>query len=186
MNELMQSIHEKIQPSLQCSDKGTIERLYKKMAKAAIAKAASIVRRQDVAAEIAHDTFFKLWQSGPTFPNEKAVYVWIYRTCHRAAIDYLRSASHRRESFAGENLDEMESVPASRYGDIVMTRQLVQAAIQQLKPDEVEAFLYVALDGMTQNEVAEVMELSRRTVQRLLEKVEIKFQEVRRRDASGS
>lgn len=151
-----------------------------------MAKAASIVRRQDIAAEIAHDTFIKLWESGHTFPNEKAVYVWIYKTCHRAAIDHLRSAAHRRESFAGEDLESLETEPMARYRDVVMTRQLIRAAIQKLKPDEAEAFLYVALDGMTHIEVASVMELSRRTVQRLLEKVEIKFQEVRRREAEGA
>src|SRR4029077_9159028 len=94
-----------------CSDKATIERLYAKMVRAAIAKAASIVRRQDLAAEIAHDTFIKLWQSGGRFPNEKAVYAWIYKTCHRAAIDHLRSAAHRREDYRHEDLDQAAPVP---------------------------------------------------------------------------
>jgi RNA polymerase sigma-70 factor (ECF subfamily) len=160
------------------SDKRTLEQLYAKMVRPAIAKAASIVKRQDLAAEIAHDTFIKLWQGGGKFPNEKAVYAWIYKTCHRAAIDHLRSAKHKREELGREDLDQLASVPSAADG--AMTQELVQRYITLLPQQEAEAFVYLTLDGMTQVEVAEVMGLSRRTVQRLVERIDERFAEVRR------
>jgi RNA polymerase sigma-70 factor (ECF subfamily) len=150
------------------------------MVRAVTAKAASIVRRKDLAAEIAHDTFIKLWQGGGQFPNERAVYVWLYKTCHRAAIDHLRSAAHRREDYKGDDEAIAASAGSTGGGDAVMTRQLIEQSIARLKPEEAEAFLYATLDGMTQEEVAEVMGLSRRTVQRLLARVDERFEEVRR------
>ncbi len=165
-------------PVIDCSDKRTIERVYAKMVRAATAKAASIVRRPDLAAEIAHDSFIKLWQGGGKFPSEKAVYAWIYKTCHRAAIDHLRSAAYRREDYGTEDFDQVpQRGPAP---DGVMTRQLVEKCIGLLTAQEAEAFLYLTLDGMTQVEVAEVMGLSRRTVQRLAERIDERFAEVRR------
>lgn len=169
---------------LDCSDRATIERLYAKMVRAAASKAGSIVRRTDIAAEIAHDTFIKLWQHGGTFPNERAVYVWIYKTAHRAAIDHLRSAAHRREDYKGDEAAlEGPGTAPPRFRDVVMTRELVTRYIGRLAPEEAEVFLYLALDGMSQIEVADVMGLSRRTVQRLVAKVELRFAELRRHDA---
>lgn len=164
--------------NIDCSDKATIERLYAKMVRAAIAKAASIVHRQDIAAEIAHDSFIKLWQSGGSFPNEKAVYGWLYKTCHRAAIDHLRSAAYRREDFTSEDLDQLPSLGSARDG--VMARDLIAKCVALLTTQEAEAFAYLTLDGMTQIEVADVMGLSRRTVQRLVERIDARFAGVRR------
>jgi RNA polymerase sigma-70 factor (ECF subfamily) len=178
--------------NIDCSDKATIERLYAKMSRAAIAKAQSIVRRGDLAAEIAHDAFIKLWQGGGQFPSEKAVYAWIFKTCHRAAIDHLRSAAHKREHYSDDDAETFAAPggPASGGGsssgsrDAVMTRQLVTRYLADLTDEEAEAFLYVALDGMTQVEVAEMMGLSRRTVQRIMERVEERFAARRRNDDS--
>lgn len=170
------------QDVIDCSDKATIDRLYSKMARAAIAKAQSVVGRGDVAAEIAHDSFIKLWQGGGQFPSEKAIYAWIFKTCHRAAIDHLRSAAHRREDYNRDDDTALDFGVSSRsgdHGDQLMTRELVTRYLRVLKPDEAEAFLYVTLDGMTQAEVVEIMGLSRRTVQRLLERAEAKFREAR-------
>ncbi len=106
----------------------------------------------------------------------------MYKTCHRAAIDHLRSAAHKREDYnrADESaLDFAADSGAANQGDQLMNRELVQRYLRVLKPDEAEVFLYVALDGMTQAEVVETTGLSRRTVQRLLERAEAKFQGTR-------
>lgn len=168
--------------TLDCSDKATIDRLYGKLVRAAIAKAQSVVGRHDVATEIAHDAFIKLWQKGGKFPNEKAVYVWLYKTCHRAAIDHVRSAPRRRESYNKEDDSQLDAAAAPAKSDQLMNEQLVRRYMARLEPDEAEAFLYVTLDGMTQAEVVDMMGVSRRTVQRLLERAEAKFKEARAHD----
>lgn len=164
---------------LDCSDKRTIERLYSRLARAATAKAYAVVGRADLAAEIAHDAFIKLWQKGGKFPSEKAVYVWLFKTCHRAAIDHVRSAAHKREDYNKEDTSALDSAPARSSNDALMNQELVKRYLSVLTPEEAEAFLYVTLDGMTQAEVVEVMGVSRRTVQRLLERAEAKFREAR-------
>src|SRR6187402_105672 len=90
------------QQEVDCSQRETIDRLYKQMVKAAISKVYSVVRRMDIAREIAQDVFIKLWKAGGKFPNDRAVYVWIYKASHRAGIDYVRSAAYRYEQ-AGED-----------------------------------------------------------------------------------
>src|SRR5690606_31004004 len=88
---------------IDCGDKNVINSLYRKMGRAIMAKAFSIVNRQDVAAEIVQDTFTKLWEKAPQMPEEKAIYVWLYKTCQRQAIDHVRSASVRREHYAADD-----------------------------------------------------------------------------------
>ena len=90
------------------------------------------------------------------------------------------SAAHRREQYDEEPIDV--AAAGAMGGDAVITRETVKQYIAKLQPDEAEAFLYVAIDGMTQLEVAEVMGISRRTVQRLMDKVEAKLAVVRRHE----
>ncbi len=141
------------------------------MAKAAISKSYSVVRRMDVAREIAHDVFIKLWKAGGKFPNDKAVYVWIYKACHRAGIDYLRSAQYRYEK-SGEDYAASPDEARSSFADLLVSRETLDACVKQLSQDEADVLVYTTLDRMTQAEVADLMGTSVRTVQRVQARIE--------------
>src|SRR5690606_22766284 len=93
------------QASVDCSLEATVQALYRKMGPVLMGKAYSMVQRQDVAAEMVQEAFLKLWRFGGVLPNEKAVYVWLYRTCQRQCIDLARSAPRRLEVSNPERLD---------------------------------------------------------------------------------
>lgn len=163
---------------IDCSDKQTIHRLYEKMAKAAAWKAYTVVQRHDIANEIAQDVFIKLWQHGGSFPNEKAVYAWIYKACQRAAIDHVRSATHRRESYV-EAYDEGVASADHSQQEQLINKQLIATYIKELTEEEAEVFVYAVVDKMTQVDIAELTGTSRRTVQRIMARVEERYQKLR-------
>jgi RNA polymerase sigma-70 factor (ECF subfamily) len=164
---------------LNCSDKQVIHKLYEKMAAPASWKAFSIVRRKDIAHEIVQDVFIKLWQSGGIFPNEKAVYAWIYKACHRAAIDHVRSATFRRESYVDTYADEARE-GAKTQEDNLLDREAVIECTKNLSAEEAEIFIYAEVDRLTQVEIAELTGKSRRTIQRISAKIEESFKRARK------
>ena len=164
---------------LNCSDKQVIHKLYEKMAAPASWKAFTIVRRKDIAHEIVQDVFIKLWQSGGIFPNEKAVYAWIYKACHRAAIDHVRSATFRRESYVDTYADEARE-GAKTQEDNLLDREAVIECTKNLSAEEAEIFIYAEVDRLTQVEIAELTGKSRRTIQRISAKIEESFKRARK------
>ena len=164
---------------LNCSDKKTIHKLYEKMASPALWKAFTIVRRKDIAHEIVQEVFIRLWQSGGIFPNEKAVYAWIYKACHRAAIDHVRSAAYRRETYVDTYVDEAKEGVKTQE-DNLLDREAVIACTKNLSAEEAEIFIYSEVDRLTQVEIAELTGKSRRTIQRISAKIEETFKQVRK------
>lgn len=152
-------------------------RIYEKMGKAAVAKAYSIVHRMDVAKEIAQDVFLKLWRAKGVFPNDKAVYVWIYKTTQRAAIDHLRSASHRYD-LRGDDVTDVLLDQKVQVGDTVVSRDVIRRYLTKLPEREADIFIYVTLDDMSHAEVAELLDVSTKTIQRALQKAQLLFRNV--------
>jgi RNA polymerase sigma-70 factor (ECF subfamily) len=139
-------------------------------------KTARLVGRADVAEEIVQGAFLKLWDAGMTFRDDRAAFAWVYRTCHNAGLDHLRSHATRFES--GAAAAELEGGVDVAGGSPLAELEARQwLARQLLKLDEREAQIlgYRALDGLTQQEIAEVMGLSRKTIVRACADIDAKL-----------
>jgi RNA polymerase sigma-70 factor (ECF subfamily) len=173
-----------LQAEVDCSEAEALQALYRSTGRAALSKTEYLVGRRDVAEEIVQDTFLKLWDQQPRFPNGKAAYMWIYRTCHNAGIDYLRSASHRRETPPPPgDFDSLQS--ACDHEDRSLKRQLIVHLTRHLSADEAAVLAYRAVDGMTQEEVAGLMDLSRKTIIRMEARIESKLATLRTAPGRG-
>lgn len=163
---------------MQSHDHSDLQRLYAKTGRAAILKTARLVGRFDVAEEIVQAAFLKLWGSGLTFEHERAAYAWIYRACHNAGIDHLRAHATRFES--GVTSEVLETHANARqsgtiFADAVEDRDTLRAHLAELTEREAEVLAYRVVDGMTQQEIAEVMGLSRKTIVRISAEIEGKL-----------
>jgi RNA polymerase sigma-70 factor (ECF subfamily) len=162
--------------SIDCSSEAVVHTLYKTMGSLLMAKAYSMVKRQDVAAEIVQDAFLKLWKFGGVLPSERAAYVWLYRTCQRQCIDLAKSAPHRFEHSDSEQLN-CYSDDGNSSKQTIDRRQLVEL-LSQLDERDADIFVYVFMDAMTQQEVAELLGVARKTIQRSILKTQTKLQEL--------
>lgn len=146
-------------------DQKTVRRLYEATGRAAILKTARLVGRLAVAEEIVQSAFLRLWQSGLEFADERMAYAWIYRACHNAGIDHLRAHATRFEG--GVSSEELGSFGGDADDqDLVADRQWLAQKLATLTEREAQVLAYRVVDGMTQQEIAEVMGLSRKTVVR--------------------
>ena len=155
--------------------------LYQRLGRPALSKTLCLVS-QNVAEEIVQETFVKLWQKKPVFDSLRQAYAWVYRCCTNAAIDYLRSKGNQSVPL------EQEITPDSQGLDPEQKTQLHSSwkeLLEILSEKEAELFIYRNIEGLNQDEVAEVMGISRRTVNRLQEKVGKKVSRFQERRHAG-
>lgn len=132
------------------------------------AKCQRLLGRSGEAEEVVQETFLKLWQSGIALPPEtepRAIMAWLYRTCTHLAIDRLRG--QRRRSQAPES--GLEALPCSVALDAWLnTKQVLGALAARMHKDELQAVVLCRVDGLSHAEAAELLDISERTLRRLL------------------
>lgn len=151
---------------IDCADQSAVARLYQRFAGAALSKLHHIVGQLSVAEEILQEIFIRMWQKAPVFPNEQAAYVWIYRACHNAGIDCLRSGRRRFES-ALLDVD----LGVETFAEQPDVKIMVRGLLQHYTARQASILVCLHVDGMSQEETAEFLDLSRRTVIRELVKI---------------
>ncbi len=151
--------------------------LYIKLGRPALGKTLRIVGQRAASEEIVQEVFAKLWEKKMAFPNVRSAYAWIYKCCTNAAIDFIRASGN--SSLPLEDVDQVSSVDLETQTE---ARAAWKRLFPSLSSDEASLFIYKNVEGLSQDEVAEVMQISRRTVNRLQEKLESKLEKVRRRN----
>jgi RNA polymerase sigma-70 factor (ECF subfamily) len=129
----------------------------------------------DEAQDVAQETFFRLWKSGLQAQDARHATAWIYRTSTNLAVDRLR----QRRSTASRTVEALPAEGGSMEAS-VQQRQELEMYARHLPPDALEAALMHRLDGLTQPEIAEVLQVSERTVRRLLQKLDAQVEHLRR------
>ena len=119
--------------------------------------------KDDKASEdIAQDIFVKLWSMGPSLPEISSFNAYLYRMTKNAAINYLR--------------DRKPSVDISELliicdGDIEQEyyrkekELLVRLAVEQMPSQRKRIFIMSRYQGMTNDEIAKSLGLSKHTVE---------------------
>lgn len=119
--------------------------------------------KDDKASEdIAQDIFVKLWSMGPSLPEISSFNAYLYRMTKNAAINYLR--------------DRKPSVDISELlimcdGDIEQEyyrkekELLVRLAVEQMPSQRKRIFTMSRYQGMTNDEIAKSLGLSKHTVE---------------------
>lgn len=112
--------------------------------------------------DIAQDIFVKLWSMGPSLPEISSFNAYLYRMTKNAAINYLR--------------DRKPSVDISELlimcdGDIEQEyyrkekELLVRLAVEQMPSQRKRIFTMSRYQGMTNDEIAKSLGLSKHTVE---------------------
>jgi RNA polymerase sigma-70 factor (ECF subfamily) len=147
------------------------------------AKCRRLLGSSEDAEEVAHESFVRLWQSGPCFTDDadtRTVVAWLYRTSTRLALDALR-----RRKRVGQPMEDEVSLPCGgSIEDSVGAKRLVVALIQSVSSEELEAVIVCRVDGASHIEAAEILGVSERTIRRLLERFDAHVDKWRKEFAS--
>jgi RNA polymerase sigma-70 factor (ECF subfamily) len=134
------------------------------------AKCARMLGDGEEAADIAQETFLRLWSSGVAGEPAAAKMRWIYQTSTRLAIDHLRRRRLGVEVPALEGGDMAATAPDADA--VIAARQWLARLGAALSRAELEVMILSRCDRMTQEEVAEVTAMSSRSVRRILARID--------------
>ncbi|MES2276522.1 MAG: RNA polymerase sigma-70 factor [Bacteroidota bacterium] len=137
-----------------------------------IAFARQYAKQQEAAEEIASDVLMKLWLKRAALNQVNKPEVYLYVSVKNAALNYLRSVKNQPSLV----LDEPEVIePASStHPDQKELQSILQQAIAALPEQRRLIFKMIKEDGLKCRDVAEILDLSTRTVESQLYKA-VKF-----------
>lgn len=129
---------------------------------------ARLVRDPAEVEDVAQEAFIKAYRALPGFRGESAFYTWLYRIGINTAKNYLVSKGRRAptttefDSEEAENHDDGEQLRDNNTPErLLMSKQIgatVNAAMEALPEDLKNAIVLREIDGMSYEEIAQIMD----------------------------
>jgi RNA polymerase sigma-70 factor (ECF subfamily) len=131
---------------------------------------ARMVRDSDLVADIAQETFIRAYRAIPQFRGDSAFYTWLYRiavnTAKKALVELKRDPLVTESALAGRDSDDETSRVENELSDgatpdaMLASKEIaatVNAAIEALSDDLRQAITLREIEGLSYEEIAEVM-----------------------------
>lgn len=159
----------------QRGDKAAFRKLVERHQRRAFAIAISLVRDENDAREIVQEAFLRVFRSLDRFQGSSSFFTWLYRIVTNLAIDLMRKPA-RREAELFDNPTVAEDADAfpfiSRIDgsdplDVVRRREIaerIQQALDALPPYHRAVILMREVEGMSYQQMAEAMRVSKGTI----------------------
>ncbi|MBQ1767267.1 MAG: RNA polymerase sigma factor RpoE [Aquincola sp.] len=129
-----------------------------------------MVRDVDLVPDIAQETFIRAYRAIPQFRGESAFYTWLYRiavnTAKKALVDLKRDPLISENALSGREDDDETSRVENELSDgetpeaVLATKEIaatVNGAIEALSEDLRQAITLREIEGLSYEEIAEVM-----------------------------
>lgn len=120
---------------------------------------------KESAMDIVQEGFIKLWNYRNRLDPAQSLKTYIYRMIKHKALNYIRD--HQQDKVPLSNLelvDEQEFNPSEDLQTESPLNSALNKWIEELPKRQKEAFKLSRFEGLTHEEIAEVMEVSPRTV----------------------
>lgn len=131
--------------------------------------AMAVVHDQEDALELAQETFVRAFENVGKFESRSSFSTWLYRIAANIAIDFRRR-ERRHPAMRGEEAEiELQRLP-SKLGDAFKETQRgemaqrIRGALDQLTPEHRAAILLREVEGLSYDEISDVLQCPRGTV----------------------
>jgi RNA polymerase sigma factor (sigma-70 family) len=140
--------------------------------------AVSMVQDTGIAEDISQEVFVTVFKSVHSFNENASLSTWLYRITVNKCLDHLRSRSRQKRSgllnlFSGES-SPAENKPAFEHPGIQLEQKekarYLFEAIQTLPENQKTAFVLSQIEELSQKEVADIMNLSIKAVESLIQR----------------
>ena len=136
------------------------------------------VGRKDVAEEIVSEFFFHLWKNRKTIRIKTSLKSYLFQAVCNNSLYYLRKLEKEKkleEYFSDTAVDNIEfSFTPEEFTEQSSTNdslfEIIEKAINQLPEQQQKAFKLKRFEGKKNKEIAQIMELSVKTVEMHLSK----------------
>lgn len=159
----------------QKGDQAAFRLLVERHQRRAFAIAMGLVRDENDARELVQDAFLRVYKGLGSFQGSSSFFTWLYRIVTNLAIDLMRKPGRRDQELAdGQASTEDESdfplvarIDGADPLDVVRRREIagrIQTALDALPPYHRGVILMREVEGMSYEEMAEAMGVSKGTI----------------------
>ena len=139
--------------------------------------ALGIVQNAEDAEDVAQEAFIQAFESVKQFKGDSKFSTWLYRITVSKALDHLRRKKRKKrfaflQSLFGANEEEVQHTPDFHHPGISLENKEMAAilfqAIEKLPENQRVAFTLHKLEGLSYQEVAEILETSLSSIESLM------------------
>lgn len=142
-------------------ERNALHRIYQREGGRLLGVALRIVRRRDVAEDVVHDAFVRIWERASSFdPARGSGRGWIYSIVRHGALNHVRD--HAREvpvgdALADEGGDDAAATAPDPYHQVLLGSESGQLyeCLGRLDAPKRSSILLAYLEGCTHSEIAE-------------------------------
>jgi RNA polymerase sigma-70 factor (ECF subfamily) len=142
-------------------DPDAIRDVYHRHAGAVFTVARSITNDRELAADVVQLVFVKAWRAADGFDGSRDLAPWLYAITRRTAIDAIRKENRPTQ---GGHESEVEGVVHTMSFERTWEAHEVRQAIDELPDGEREVVRLSHLEGLTQEQIAEQLDVPTGTV----------------------
>jgi RNA polymerase sigma-70 factor (ECF subfamily) len=161
----------------QAGDMGAFRRLVERHQRRAFAVALALVRDENDARELVQDAFLRVFKSLATFQGDSSFFTWLYRIVTNLSIDLMRKPGRQTTGLEENRLDVDDGVDldppmlgridGADPTDIVRRREIgarLQAELDALPSYHRAVIVMREIDGLSYEEMAQIMGVSKGTI----------------------
>lgn len=158
----------------QAGNRDSVQTLLERYERRLMAVIVGMVRNPEDAKEILQETFVRAFRSLEGFKGESSFYTWIYRIAMNLAIDHQRRGGKRplvefdeavgvKEDAVGDGSANLGIDPFKSMRSRELGKKIFEA-IESLTPDHRAVILLREIDGLSYEEISDVLDCSLGTV----------------------
>lgn len=138
--------------------------------------ALGLLQSAEDAEDISQEVFIKIFQTIESFKGDSQLSTWIFRITVTQSLDYLRRKGRKKRSGFLVSLFERKAVDVPEFHHPGMAAEqkenavLLFKAIRELPEQQRAAFLLQKMEGLSQPEIASVLNVSEGAVESLLQR----------------
>jgi len=125
-----------------------------------------ITRDEEVTRELIQDVFLSIWVNRKEWQPKGSIRSYLYRAIKNRSLDYLKHKKVEREwqEMTRHSNPENEATPHDNYAHAEL-ESIIQKAVNELPEKQKMVFLLSRVQGLKYREIADVLEVSEKTVE---------------------
>lgn len=145
------------------------------------------LQNHEDAEDVTQDVFIKIFESIVQFKGESALSTWVYRVAVTSALEFLRRKKRKKRfgfmtPIFGEDNEQHVELPDFHHPGVALDKREMSAilfkAIKELPENQQIAFVLNKVEGLSYQEVADVMKTSLSAVESLLHRAKTNLKEI--------
>lgn len=158
----------------QAGDQAAFRRLVERHQRRAFGIAVALVRDEEDANEVVQEAFIRVYRGLSQFHGGSSFFTWLYRIVTNLSIDVMRRPARREQPLGDELERELDASPALVRGFDASDpfvelhrselRSVIEKALDELPPYHRGVIVMREIQGMSYEEMASAMNVSKGTI----------------------